>query len=452
MRVHSPFFFKQSFYLPTKTNASKNATNLKYIATRPGADRGDLEPETPEAERDPKERSIEDDFGPVNPGTAAGHVKYMSERPGSHGLFDADGVANLKAATHEIKCSKSIVWRDVVSLHEDDAARLGYTTREAWEDALRRAMPDVAKAMGISEGNLRWVVAFHQKAGHPHCHISFWEQNPERTRGVVSKGERRDMRKAFMEIIYENERARLYLEKNTIRDLLRDQTGQELQGLGLRRYLREINLGAEAEAGGRPGLVPALDDEVRGELQSKLEDIAQVMPGHGRIALKYMPPEVKGKVQETADWLLRQPGFADQAGRYQEIAGELASTYTKNEESFTKAKQNAYNDVRDRVSQLLLKGAAEIQKNERPDRGTEPGRLGQEQADYAGGGHGAGQRSTAGVVRDVWQGTFRAVERERQKAEARGKIAKMKEARKREHQEHQHQQGDYQYQEDGYEF
>jgi hypothetical protein len=450
--MHSPFFFKQSFYLPTETNASKNASNLKYIATRPGADRGDLEPETPEAERDPKERSIEDDFGPVKPGTAAGHVKYMSERPGSHGLFDADGAANLEAAMEDIKRSKSIVWRDVVSLHEDDAARLGYTTREAWEDALRRCMPDVARAMGIREDNLRWVAAFHQKAGHPHCHISFWEHNPARDRGVVSPGERRDMRKAFMEIIYENERARLYLEKNTIRDFLRDRAGQELQGLDLRRFLRKINLEAEAEAGCLPGLVPVLTDEVRGELQAKLEDIAQVMPGHGRIALQYMPPEVKEKVQETAGWLLRQPGFADQAERYQEVAGELASTYTKNEESFNKAKQNAYNDVRDRVSQLLLKGAAEIQKNELPDRGTEPGRLGQEQADYAGGSHGAGQCSTASVVRDVWQGTFRAVERERQKAEARGKLAKMKEMRKREIKEHQHQQGDYDYQEDGYEF
>ena len=379
--MYSPFFFKQSFYLPTETNASKNAANLKYIATRPGADRGDLEPETPEAERDPRERLIEDELGPVKPGTAAGHVKYMSERPGSHGLFDADGTANLKTAMREIKYHKGIVWRDVVSLHEDDAARLGYTTREAWEDALRMAMPDVAKAMGIREDNLRWVAAFHQKAGHPHCHISFWEQNPERSRGVISNEQRRDMRKAYMNVIYENERARLYLEKNTIRDLLRDQAGQELHGLGLRRYLREVNLEAEAEAGGRPGLVPALDDDVRVELQARLEEIAQVMPGHGRIALRYMPPEVKEKVQETADWLLRQPGFADQAGRYQEIAGELASTYTKKEESFTKAKQNAYNDVRDRVSQVLLKGAAEIQKNERAERGAEPGR---EHADYAG--------------------------------------------------------------------
>ncbi len=187
----------------------------------------------------------------------------------------------------EIKHHQGIVWRDVVSLHEDDAARLGYATREPWEDALRMAMPDIAKAMNIREDNLRWVAAFHLKTGHPHCHISFWEQNPERSRGVISNDMRRDMRKAYMNVIYENERTRLYLEKNTIRDLLRDRVDQELHGLGLRRYLREINLEVEAEAGGRPGLVPVLDDRVRGELQARLDDISRTMPGHGRIALKY---------------------------------------------------------------------------------------------------------------------------------------------------------------------
>ena len=163
----------------------------------------------------------------------------------------------------EIREHQGIVWRDVVSLHEDDAARLGHTTREAWQDALRSAMPGVAKAMMIREDNLRWVAAFHQKTGHPHCHISFWEQNPERSRGVITNDQRQDMRKAFMDVIYENERAKLYLEKNMIRDLLREMAGQELRGLGLRRYLREAALGAELEAGGCPGLVPMLHDAVR---------------------------------------------------------------------------------------------------------------------------------------------------------------------------------------------
>jgi hypothetical protein len=55
------------------------------------------------------------------------------------------------------------------------------------------------------------------------------------------------------------------------------------------------------------------------------------------------------------------------------------------------------------------------------------------------------------VARDVWQGAFRAVERERQKAEARGKIEKMKESREQEIKDHQHQQGYYQDQDEGYE-
>ena len=55
--MHSPFFFKQNFYLPTETNAAKNAANVKYIATRPGADRGDLKPETL-GKRERPERNI----------------------------------------------------------------------------------------------------------------------------------------------------------------------------------------------------------------------------------------------------------------------------------------------------------------------------------------------------------------------------------------------------------
>jgi hypothetical protein len=157
-----------------------------------------------------------------------------------------------------------------------------------------------------------------------------------------------------------------------------------------------------------------------------------------------MPPEGKEKVQEAADWLLRQSGFAGQTIRYQEIAGELATTYTKNEESFNRARENAYKDARDRVSQVLLKGAAEIQRSGQAESGREPGG---QHADNAGGS----QRSPASVARDVWQGAFRAVERERQMAEARGRLAKMRELRKREIKEHQYLQGYCQNQEEGYE-
>ena len=99
----------------------------------------------------------------------------------------------------------------------------------------------------------------------------------------------------------------------------------------------------------------------------------------------------------------------------------VCSTGTE-EESLDQARRNAYNDVSDRTAQVLLKGAAEIQRTRWVERGAEPE---QEQTEmYI-------SRSNASVARDVsGQGAFRAVERERQKAEARGKIAKMKEGEK----------------------
>jgi hypothetical protein len=61
------------------------------------------------------------------------------------------------------------------------------------------------------------------------------------------------------------------------------------------------------------------------------------------------------------------------------------------------------------------------------------------------------ERSSTSIARDVWNSAFRSVERERQKAEARGKVAKMKDEKKREIREHLHQQGYDQYLEEGYE-
>jgi hypothetical protein len=54
------------------------------------------------------------------------------------------------------------------------------------------------------------------------------------------------------------------------------------------------------------------------------------------------------------------------------------------------------------------------------------------------------ERSGQSIAQGVWKSAFRAVEKERQKAEARGKMEKMKEAKKRERKEHRQQQGKYQ--------
>lgn len=293
----------------------------------------------------------------ITPDMDAGHVKYMDERPGSHGLFSQEeGIPDMTEIQKELINHKGLSWRWVLSLEESDAVNLGYINREVWEKTLRATMKDATAAMGISESNLRWVAAFHRKKGHPHVHILLWEKEPKRKQGELSEGELRDIKRIFMREIDEVERTRLEVEKTALRDLIRDTAKKSILDLARDQ--------AGALIGEAPGLEPVMTPEARCELAEKLNELAAIMPGRGRIALKYMPKEVKEKAREISAWLLGQPGFLNSTEKYRKLSEELAKYFVKKDEKLKEAADRAFNDIRDRVAQLVLKGAADIQKVE----------------------------------------------------------------------------------------
>ena len=381
--MSSPFVMKIAFYSPSSKNQARNSAHVQYIATRPGADRGEID--------------IGDE---IEPDTPAGHAKYMDERPGSHGLFTAEEkIPKLKEIQQELKNHKGIVWRMVLSLKEEDAVRLGYTTREAWEKTLRAAMPEAAAKMVISESNLSWVAAFHQAQGHPHVHVIVWEKEPKRFRGVLSQGERKDIRKVFVREIYAKERLALTAEKTAVRDLIRDTAKRDVSEV--LKEVKKARIEIRALNGEKPGLPPTLDQTTRDELLEKLKELSKIMPQKGRIAYAYMPEEVKEKAKKVADWLLKQPRFSQSVERYKELAKELASHYTSNPEALEKVAEKAYEDILKRTTQIVLKGAAALQKD--PSK----------------------------VINTVWRSAWRALERERLRAEAQSTIAAQKEMEKK---------------------
>ena len=378
---------KIAFYPPTAKNQMRNSAHVQYIATRPGADRDEL--------------SIEDE---LEPDTPEWHTKYMHERPGSHGLFTAEEeMPDLGEIQKELKNHNGIVWRMVLSLKEDDAIRLGYTTRESWEKVLRAALPEAAAKMGITESNLRWVAAFHQTKGHPHVHVVLWEKEPKRTRGVLSHGERKDMRKIFIHEIYAKERLVLTAEKSAVRDLIRDTAKRDISEV--LKEVKKARIEIRALNGEKPGLPPTLDQTTKEELLEKLKELSTIMPSHGRIAFAYMPSEVKEKAKEIADWILKQPGFLQSVERYKDLAKELTSHYTSNPEILESAAEKAYEDIQKRVAQIVLKGAAALKEEKAVD--------------------------TARLTNSVWRSAWRALERERLRAEAESTIAAQREMEKK---------------------
>jgi hypothetical protein len=66
------------------------------------------------------------------------YARYIAERPGveklgTHGLFSDDGVPIvLDQVERELAECKSNVWTHIISLHREDAARLGYDSADDW--------------------------------------------------------------------------------------------------------------------------------------------------------------------------------------------------------------------------------------------------------------------------------------------------------------------------------
>jgi hypothetical protein len=406
-----------AYYQPGTKKMGSNYNHIRYIATKPEADRGDA-----------GAYRVGDEDYLVERGTAAGHVKYAAERPGSSGLFGQDGEpvpdwleVGSKLARHNLP-----VWRVIVSLRQDDAERLGLAEREKWQAAIENGVNNALKAMHLDPDHTRWVAAFHRKEGHPHCHVVIWEEEhgAARRQGYLEPGERKGVFRSFAREVFREERDRLTAEKTAIRDTIRELAGNDITKVA--KFMSEVKMArleARAFLGSSPKMLPVLTPGREDVLVSKLQELAGIMPGKGRVALAYMPPEVRDKAREIAGWLLKQPGFSQSAVRYQELARQLASHYTMQPGDLDDAARKAYDDIRDRVAQVVLKGAVAINRLDREIEFNVKREARQIQVEKR------------RIANSAWKAAWRALERERTRAEAQALLAAERDLERRRRQE-----------------
>ena len=90
------------------------------------------------------------------------YLKYIDERPGSNGLFTDEGVPIVMSQVQkEMNEHAGNIWTHIISLHREDAERLGFNTPDAWMHLLRSQRNTIAQQMKIAPENFRWYAAFH---------------------------------------------------------------------------------------------------------------------------------------------------------------------------------------------------------------------------------------------------------------------------------------------------
>ena len=144
-----------------------------------------------------------------------GYLKYIATRPGAekhgaHGLFGREENTDLTAAMHDLTAHDGNVWTIIYSLHREDAERLGYNNAAAWRKLLVSQQNKFAEAFHIPASALHWYAAYHDADTHPHIHMMIWtDQETVLKRDAVVK-----LRSVMTNSIFQAELENLYIRKD----------------------------------------------------------------------------------------------------------------------------------------------------------------------------------------------------------------------------------------------
>lgn len=364
----SPLISKIRCHNPNK-KGSKNANrnNIKYIATRSGVDISNLK----DAEnindllRENKEwvnnSMNEDKLSSVADNDT--YMKYIAERPRSHGLFgniDTTDLDKVGKDIYDLTKKGRNIYRGVISLSQKDAEMLGFTNKDAWNTYLRSVMPDIAKELGISTVDFSWVAAYHAEKSHPHIHFQLWDNrdvikssyiHPSRQsniRNMLSKEMFNDDYEKFVRDITTPEHNLLNSEKDQARDELTS-------------FLKDVFINfTEHVPGIEPGTLP--DRIENTEIETLANQLYQLIehenfPKTGRLNYKFMPLEIKTELNKICDTLLERSDYKKSFENYIDVQGQISKLNGKTSYEISKSKKEAEKDIYGRMGNIVLKSA-----------------------------------------------------------------------------------------------
>ena len=235
----------------------------------------------------------------------SGYLEYMAERPRSHGLFSADGAADLEQTMEEINAHAGPVWTFIYSLKREDAARLGYENGESWRRLLLAHQTELAAAMKIPPSSFRWCAAFHDEKHHPHIHMMAWSNDPKQ--GYLTERGIEQMRSQLSNDIFQDELLSLYQEKDLSYQEVRDAA---MEAMG--RLIREMKSGL------------CVSPVIAGQMETLAGMLTEVK---GKKVYGYLKKPVKAQVDAIVDELARLPEVAECYEQWNRLRDELERYY-----------------------------------------------------------------------------------------------------------------------------
>ena len=238
----------------------------------------------------------------------SGMAGYIGERRGSHGLFsDAGEDVSLSKISEEIDNHPGNVWGFIISLKREDAERVGYNSAEQWVNLLRSRRNVIAKEMGITPSNLRWVAAYHNKETNPHVHMMVWSSRPGEP--YLSREGIHNIKKTLASDIFRQEHLQIYKKQTEARDDIKERCRQRIESL-----VAEIRSGNHAFSP---------------EIIIKMELLSEKLSKHkGKKVYGYLDKNTKALVKDIVKLLGADEQISAMYDAWHSYKCEIVRTYT----------------------------------------------------------------------------------------------------------------------------
>ena len=258
------------------------------------------------------------------------YLKYIAERPRSHGLFSNVQNTDLEKTMQEVNSHPAPVWTFIYSLKREDAERLGYDHAAQWRNLLRTHRNEIAEAMHIPPSEFRWYAAFHDEGEHPHVHMIAWSAKPGQA--YLSQDGIRQIKSKLTNDIFKQEMLHTYEQKSSSRDELVRKTRTEMKKL-VQEMWQSIGSHPEVES-------------LMVRLVSQLESV------QGKKKYGYLPKAVKDTVDEIVDQMERFPAVSDCYQAWWELQCQIENFYSeKDHERPPLSEQKEFRSIKNAVIQ-----------------------------------------------------------------------------------------------------
>ena len=254
-------------------------------------------------------RALEDNYDSI--AKRENYVDYIASRPraqrtGTHALFSGtDDPLVLSQIADTVAHHSGNVWLPIISLHREDAARLGYDSAERWRELLTGYAMQMAEVMNIPWEQFRWYAAFHDEAHHPHVHMVCYSEDGKS--GYLTRNGIAQIKSELTRQIFRQELHELYGRQTQRRDELVQETSDTLRQLTI-----------QMESG---TLENTRIEQLMSELARRLKTVT------GKKQYGYLKAPMKSLVDEIVDELAKDPRVAQAYELWYELRENVLRGY-----------------------------------------------------------------------------------------------------------------------------